>query len=177
MNNRENTITTDRLHLRPLRHGDAEYFLKYLPDIDKYLALIAPKNMKDAEELVESYLEAEKTKTAARYAIEEKATREFVGVVGAYELDSDWPEQHLWIRKESHGKGYAFEAMRAFMKWANKNLDYTVIHSSFDVENVAMKKLNEKLGGIKENDAPEAVLQKSGKTLNILSYAYYKPSE
>lgn len=168
-------ISTERLTLRPLQINDANFFFHYLPDVDRFLSLVAPSTMDEANFLVEEYLREQENKEAVRFVIEDKVAKEFIGVVGVYGLDTDWPERHCWIRKDFQGKGYAFEAIRAFMRWADNELHYTVMYSSFDAENGAMKKLNEKLGGIKGNDIPEPVLQESGKTLNILYYIYNKP--
>jgi ribosomal-protein-alanine N-acetyltransferase len=168
-------IHAERLTFRPLQISDARFFFQYLPGVDRFLSLNAPLTIEDANFLVEEYLKEQENKTAVRFVIEDKITNEFIGIVGIYSLDTDWPERHCWIRKDLQGRGYAYEAISAFMQWANSELNYKVMYSSFDTENLAMKKLNEKLGGVKGNEIPEPVLQESGKTLNILYYSYNKP--
>ncbi len=168
-------LLTNRLLLRPLTESDSGYFLAYLPEVDQFLSLIAPTCKEEADTLVKNYMGEERKGTSVYFAIENKETKEFIGVVGVNSLDKDWPERHCWIRKDMQNKGYAFEAISAFMEWANKYLDYTIMYSSFDVTNKAMMHLNEKLGGVKGDEKPEPVLQESGKILNILYYSYPKP--
>jgi RimJ/RimL family protein N-acetyltransferase len=170
-------IETSRLQLRPLGQEDAHYFLKYLPEIDKFLSLIAPKTREEAEQIVRDDL-LKTTEGKSRYfVIEDKDSKEFIGIVGVYNIGTDDAERHCWIRKDKQGMGYAYEAICAFMEWANKNLEYDFMYSAFDSSNTAMKKLNEKLGGVPGPDIPNPVLQESGKVLNIIYYTYENPKK
>lgn len=168
-------IETKRLFLRPLKENDFLHFVAHLPKVDRFLSLIAPKNETEGKQLIKKYLEEIKKEKKVCFAVELKDSAEFIGIVGVDDLDTSEPERHCWIKKEMQGKGYAFEAIDGFMKWANENLDYKVMYSSFDVTNTRMKRLNEKLGGVFVNEIPESVLQESGKILNIIRYLYKNP--
>ena len=168
-------IRTPRLLLRPLTKNDARFFFEHLLEVDEYLSLIAPKNLSEAELLIEKYLDEENHGASSYFVIEDLQIGEFIGMVGVSGLGTDNTNRTCWIKKSEQGKGYAFEAISAFMKYANRYLDYDVMYSAFDESNTAMKKLNEKLGGIPGSLTPEPVLQESGKILNVIWYEYRKP--
>lgn len=169
------SIKTSRLFLRPLTKNDARFFFDYLLDIDEHLSLIAPKSLKEAEQLVEKYIEKENQGKASYFIIEDLQVGEFIGLVGVGGLGTDNINRTCWIRKSGQRNGYAFEAISAFMEYVNQYLDYDVMYSAFDVTNIATKKLNEKLGGIPGSLVSRPTLQESGKILNIIWYEYWNP--
>jgi RimJ/RimL family protein N-acetyltransferase len=63
------------------------------------------------------------------WAVEEKASGDFVGEVGFADFKRDivasmrgWPELGFALAFRFHGKGYATEAVRAAISWADVNL-------------------------------------------------------
>jgi RimJ/RimL family protein N-acetyltransferase len=65
------------------------------------------------------------------FAVEEKASGAYVGMVGAFEVcremaprRDDMPEVGWTLGSPFHGKGYATEAVRAALAWTDFKLDY-----------------------------------------------------
>jgi RimJ/RimL family protein N-acetyltransferase len=170
-------ITTGNLVLRPLEFADADYFLAYLQGIDRYLSLIAPKTIDEAKALVQEKLDEVASGKAVYFAITIKSTGEFIGLCGVFNIGTDVVNRHCWIRKDFQGKGFAYETITALMEWVNQTIDYDVIYSAFDDQNSAMKKLNQKLGGIPGPEKGRPVRQESGKILSITYYTYPNPKK
>ncbi|MEO1198534.1 MAG: GNAT family N-acetyltransferase [Pseudomonadota bacterium] len=88
------------------------------------------------------------------FALEEKMTSAFVGVVGPW-FPGGWPNREImWaIMLGQDGKGYATEAARATISFAVITLGWTRIVSHIDANNHASIAVAQKLGATYEGDA------------------------
>ncbi|WP_298921138.1 GNAT family N-acetyltransferase [uncultured Roseobacter sp.] len=85
------------------------------------------------------------------WAIEEKATGDFCGIVGLW-YPEGWPEQEIsWsIVAEKQGRGFAYEAAVRARQYAYEALGWDVVHSCILEGNSASKGLAQKLGAVLE---------------------------
>jgi RimJ/RimL family protein N-acetyltransferase len=87
------------------------------------------------------------------WAVEEKATRRFIGQIGYVEAMraiepslKGIPEIGWSLATDTHGKGHALEGARAAVAWGEKHFGGQPIRCIISPENVASLKLAEKLG-------------------------------
>ena len=87
------------------------------------------------------------------WALEEKASRKFVGEVGLADLKrtmnpslGDTPESGWILASEFHGKGYATEAMRAVIAWSDENFGAVRTACLIHPDNGPSMRVAEKLG-------------------------------
>jgi RimJ/RimL family protein N-acetyltransferase len=87
------------------------------------------------------------------WVVEERATGEFVGEVGYADYRRDiqpplgeMPELGWVVAKDFHGNGYASEAVRAAMKWADERFGGRRTVCSIHPENLRSIRLAEKCG-------------------------------
>ncbi|MGC2109625.1 MAG: GNAT family N-acetyltransferase [Candidatus Korobacteraceae bacterium] len=87
------------------------------------------------------------------WAMEEKATGEFVGEVGFADFKRDMepsiagiPEMGWVLASKAHGKGYATEAVRAAIAWGDQHLSAARTVCLIQPENAASLRVAEKCG-------------------------------
>jgi len=87
------------------------------------------------------------------WSVEERETGRFVGHAGLADFKRDLepdiegvPEAGYAFTPESHGRGYATEAMQAVMQWADANLDAPRTCALINAENTASLRVADKLG-------------------------------
>ena len=87
------------------------------------------------------------------WAIEEKATGDFIGEIGLADFQrdidpplGDGPEAGWALRAASHGKGYAEEALRAVLAWGDEYFAGQTISCLIDKDNDRSMKLARKCG-------------------------------
>lgn len=87
------------------------------------------------------------------WALEEKATREFVGEAGFGEFMreiqpslKDIPEVGWALMASAHGKGYATEAVRAVVEWGDQHFGQVQTACIIHPENLASVRVAEKCG-------------------------------
>ena len=83
------------------------------------------------------------------WAVEEKATGDFCGMVGLW-YPEGWPEQEItWAMIETkQGRGYAAEAALRAKSYARETLDWDSVFSCIAKNNTPSIKLAEKLGAV-----------------------------
>lgn len=87
------------------------------------------------------------------WVAEEKSSSEFVGEVGFADFKRDIasemkgvPELGFAVSARFHGKGYATEAVRGVLSWADAHLDYERSVCLIDPQNAASLHVAEKCG-------------------------------
>ncbi|MEM8980508.1 MAG: GNAT family N-acetyltransferase [Pseudomonadota bacterium] len=80
------------------------------------------------------------------WAVEEKATGDFCGIIGLWQPES-WPEREItWsIVTEKQGQGFAYEGALRARKYAYETLGWDGVHSCISDGNTASIGLAEKL--------------------------------
>jgi RimJ/RimL family protein N-acetyltransferase len=87
------------------------------------------------------------------WAVEEKATGQFIGAVGfgAWQRDitpslKGWPEVGWVLAAHTHGRGYATEAAQAALAWGDEHLPQSRTVCLIDVDNQPSLRLAAKCG-------------------------------
>jgi RimJ/RimL family protein N-acetyltransferase len=87
------------------------------------------------------------------WAVEEKSTGKFIGELGFAEVQRKlepsivgFPELGWALTPEAHGKGYATEALKAAIKWGDKNLVEKRTVCIISPENIKSLRVAEKCG-------------------------------
>lgn len=146
------TVETERLLLRGWKEADADGLAELYGDEDnaKFIGgVMAPW---DAWRMVAQRIGQWHLRGFAMFAIEEKASGQFIGHAGP-NFPNGWPEREIgWgLVKRFHGKGYAFEAAHASLTFAYRDLGWDTAMSLIDPDNTPSRKLAERLGATYES--------------------------
>ena len=146
-------IETERLILRPFREEDAADVLGYLqePTVNCF-ACMKLNSLEEARKAVQA-----RAKDAAyTFAIVLKATSKVIGEIEAHPESSqpDMAENYVkdtfspcWmLNKEYQGKGYAYEAAKAFFNYLFHEKGARRIYAYTEDYNLSSQRLCEKLG-------------------------------
>lgn len=120
-------LTTDRLRLRELDHGDAEAVMAIFgsPEVLRFLNLPPVDSREKAIEMLNRLNKDYQDHVAVEWGITLVGDDRLIGVCGCYAWDRE--NRHADIGYHllpSHwGKGYATEAARAMIRWCFANLD------------------------------------------------------
>lgn len=149
-------IETERLILRPFIESDANDVFEYLnkPSVNCFDGMKL-KSLEEAKQLIR------KRKDSDEYcfAIVLKDLGKVIGEIEAYSESSNHDDNNLtqdtyspcWMLNINfQGKGYAYEAVRAFFDYLFKDKGARRIYAYTEEDNFASQKLCEKLGMRKE---------------------------
>jgi len=156
-------IETDHLSLRTIALSDSEQVFKYRSDfkINQYQNWI-PKTMSEVRDFIENKVsfEIDQPDTWHQLVIIKKDSNELIGDIGIHFLDWDNYQVELGctIDKQSHGKGYATEALRGTINYLFDKLNKRRIIASVDPRNQKSIQLMERLGFRKEAHHKESIL-------------------
>lgn len=141
-------LKTERLLLRELNPDDAENFYKLNlnPNVIKYTGNSAFKDIDEAKEFLENYLDY-KLNGFGRWAVIEKSNNEFLGWCGLkYDQNLDETDIGFRFSEEHWNKGFATESAKACIDYGFENLNIKTIVGRAMSENVASIKVLEKIG-------------------------------
>ena len=144
-------IETERLLLRPFKEGDAEAVYEYLrePAVNCF-ACMKLNSLEEAKATVKERAEDDEY----CFAIVLKESGKVIGEIFAHP-ESAAPEEDArkdtfspcWmLNKEYYGKGYAYEAAKAFLDYLFQEKGARRIYAYTEDYNVSCQKLCEKLG-------------------------------
>ena len=145
---------TDRLILRELVASDAEglFAIDSDPDVHRYLGNNPVKSMEQIKDVIQFIRNQYVENGIGRWAMIEKTTHNFVGWAGLKLIKE--PTNHhcnyydlgYRLHKNYWGKGFATEAAKASVDYGINQLNLKDIYGIADVNNVASKKVLEKVG-------------------------------
>ena len=145
------TIDSARVKLISLDMKYAEdVFLHFNASIIKYMFPKVPERIEETIEFLESALKNMKNGIEMIQVITRKDNGEFLGLVGLHSSTESGPKKPhygIWVKKTAHGRGYGMEAIMAFHKFCEENLDFTAIIYPVDRRNFASRRIPEALGG------------------------------
>lgn len=154
-------LETDRLILRRARHDDfsALFPIHSDPDVCRYLPY-EPRDeagMKEALDKRVALTELVPGGDALFLAVELKATGEVIGEVLLFYRHEEWRQGEVgyMFSPKFHGKGYAYEATRAFMDAAFDHFNLHRISARCSAANTASWRLMERLNMRREADFRE----------------------
>jgi RimJ/RimL family protein N-acetyltransferase len=136
--------------LRQFREDDFEAYLRMMsdPEVRRYLGGGDVPSREEGWRHMAMQAGIWTIRGYGLWAVELRATGELVGRVGAW-FPEGWPEIEVgWVIAPEHwGSGYATEAGREALRQAFATLDVTHVISLIRPENVASRRVAEKLGG------------------------------
>ena len=140
-------IETARLRLRMFRPGDLDDLAAMFsdPDVMKYVEDGKPANREQAHKALDSIIQHWRRHGFGRWAVEDKATREFVGFGGLRSLFG-MPEVVYHFATAHWGKGLATELGRASLRYGFETHSFARIVAIAKPENAASIRVMEKLG-------------------------------
>ena len=140
-------IETDRLRLRMFRPEDLNDFAALLrdPEVMRYVEDGKPKDRAVAEKALHSIIAHWQRHGFGRWAVEEKASGEFVGFGGLRSL-SGTPEVVYHFAKAHWGKGFATELARTSLSYGFDEHRFARIVAIANPENAASIHVMQKLG-------------------------------
>lgn len=149
-------LQTPRLMLRPLRHDDLDQMAALLGDADALLHWGPPLDREGASDWILRNRKRYETDGFGRCAIELAGTDELIGdcglirttVEGSSEVELGWI-----VRRTYWGRGFATEAAAAWRDFAFGLLGLERIVSIVAADNVASRRVAEKLGMTVERPA------------------------
>ncbi len=157
-------IETERLILRPFVEEDAQDVFEYLhePAVNCF-ACMKLETLEDAKR----EMQKRKGETEYYFAITVKDTGKVIGEIDAYpESNEAYPDEDTiidtfspcWmLNKEYQGRGYAYEAARAFFDYLFSQKGARRIYAYTEDYNIASQHLCEKLGMRKEGEFKEFI--------------------
>ncbi len=140
-------IETARLRLRMFRQEDLDNLAALFadPDVMRYVADGEPADREQAHKALDSIIEHWRRHGFGRWAVEDKATRNFVGFGGLRSLFG-MPEVVYHFAMAHWGKGFATELGRASLKYGFETHRFDRIVAIAKPENAASIHVMEKLG-------------------------------
>ena len=145
-------LETDRLILRNLQESDlpALIALNQDPEVMQYF----PKPYSQAESLrlYQGIQDEVKAYGYSLWAVEEKSSQEFIGLVGLHHSDlrifagNEAVEIGWRLRKEFWNRGYATEAAQACLDFAFQQTGLSEVYSFTSLLNLPSQKVMQKLG-------------------------------
>lgn len=144
------TLITERLELRAPAAEDAPVYRDFFADADASHFYGGPLDAERAWRVLATDLGHWALRGYGRWSVVETTTRRMVGGCGLW-----WPEGYprseltWWIIPAARRNGYALEASRAAVAFGYDELGWDMVETHMNDENVAARKLVEKLGGIR----------------------------
>ena len=146
------TIETERLRLRPWREDDhAALATFYASEESRFVG--GPLSIADTWRRIAMFIGHRALRGFGNWVVEEKATRHAVGYAGLWQ-PYGWPEPEIvWTVYDGfRGKGYATEAARRARDHAFGDLDWPKAVSYINPENVASRRVAQRLGAERDPD-------------------------
>ncbi|TMB54125.1 MAG: GNAT family N-acetyltransferase [Deltaproteobacteria bacterium] len=143
-------LETERLILRPWKPEDFEPYARFSADEESMRYLGRDGRPTDAAETWRTiclFIGHWYLRGYTFWAVEEKATGEFVGRVGPWKPEG-WPDLEIgWaVDRSRWGRGYATEAARAAADWVHRTLGADHVVHLIHEQNVRSIRVAEKLG-------------------------------
>ena len=140
-------IRSARLQLRPFKMADAEeIFACITPAIARFMQWEPPRSLSEYKAHREARLQANDPSVFS-FVVRGNETMECLGIAGLEDADQPSPELGIWLKEGAHGHGYGREAVQAVAEWAAKHLAKTSFLYPVAVQNIASRRIAEKLGG------------------------------
>jgi RimJ/RimL family protein N-acetyltransferase len=147
------TLETERLRLRAWREEDLEPYAVFCASDGTARFLGGTCNREDAWRRMAMLIGHWALRGYGNWAIEEKATRRWVGYSGLWKPEG-WPEPEvMWgLAADCHGRGYATEAARRARDFAYRELGWRSLISCIAPANEPSQRVAGRLGARHERD-------------------------
>ncbi|MDE5712043.1 MAG: GNAT family N-acetyltransferase [Muribaculaceae bacterium] len=167
-------LHSNRLHLRALEPGDADFMFEVENDAEawRYSDTIAPLSRRILRDYALNYDADPFSAAQLRLIITEEGNNMPVGIVDLYELS----QRHLrafigiYICKEFRGKGYAEETLRLIEEYAQNTLHLHQLGAKIEENHTQAVSRFENLGYKCSGRLEEWLSAPNGKYSNMLIY-------
>lgn len=161
-------ITTERLKIKKFdKKYLEEYYQEFTSEITKFQYPDSFVNIKKAEECIDYFLDQMNKQEMLELMIL-TINEEFLGELQVFGLKEEKPELGLWLKQDSHGNGYGFEAVNAITNYLNVLKNYTSYLYEVDKRNTASIALINKVNS--NVISSKSIKTDSGKELNLITY-------
>ncbi|KAA2217549.1 GNAT family N-acetyltransferase [Chryseobacterium sediminis] len=164
-------IKTKRLTLKPVKDLYIDDILEHFTtEVTRYMPFDPQGNRQDIITFVnESKRTLAQNTDLVMVALDSDSS--FTGCCGIHNITEESVELGLWLKKSSQGKGLGTEIITAIIEFLEKTFTFKYILYPVDEENIASRKIPEKLGFIpakKYKKAKNHLID-----LNIVEYRKY----
>lgn len=168
--NRNIKIKTDRLILKPVEEVYADDINTYFTaEVTRYMPFNPQGNIQDVLNFVDHSKKSLLNNTdLVMVAID--SGKNFMGCCGIHHITSESIEVGLWLKKSAQGMGLGTEIIIGLIHFVENHFNFEYILYPVDEENVASKKIPEKLGFIPYKKYQK---DKGSSFLNIVEYRKY----
>ncbi|MEO1413470.1 MAG: GNAT family N-acetyltransferase [Bacteroidota bacterium] len=144
---------TDRLILRKIEEYDLQglFELDSDPEVHRYLGGKPIKRLEESQSIVDYIRQQYEAAGIGRWAVVDKASREFVGWAGLkYEkevrVDRHYYDLGYRLKKKFWGRGIATEASLVALQYGFEVMGLAEIYAGAHVDNIASNKVLQKVG-------------------------------
>ncbi|SDJ83705.1 GNAT family N-acetyltransferase [Chryseobacterium jejuense] len=168
-------IKTERLTLQPVEDSYIDNILEHFTnEVTRYMPFNPQGNRKDIISFVnESKRTLLQNTDLVMVALD--SNRDFIGCCGIHNITEESIELGLWLKKNSQGKGLGTEIIAALIEFLENNFTFKYILYPVDEENIASRKIPEKLGFIQVKKYTK--YKSPSINLTILEYRKYYQNE
>lgn len=154
-------LTTPRLLLRPFTEADIPSLIALAGNYEvakNTLNIPHPYTEADARHWLHLTQQGHKQRTAYAFALELRATGEFIGGIGlTLEPRFDRAEAGYWLGQPYWGQGLATEALEVLLRLGFETLGLNKIYATHHTENLASGQVMRKNGMVKEGELVQHV--------------------
>lgn len=144
-----------------------DYYKEFTDEICEYQYPDAFTSLEDAKELLGYFIDEMNQGNMFELMIVDQ-NEKFVGSMEAFDLKEDEIEVGLWLKKDSHGCGYGYEALSGLVDFLNKNYPRPYYIYEADERNSASIHLVNKLKN--EKGDTNDITTESGKKLRLTAF-------
>ena len=162
-------ISTQHLTLLPV---DDSYIDDILEHFTQEVTRYMPFNPQGDKKEIENFVQTSKEnllRNTDLVMVALDSNKDFIGCCGIHHITEESIELGLWLKKSSQGKGLGTEIITALIRFLENNFIFQYILYPVDEENIASKKIPEKLGFI-----PAKKYKKSKDSINDLNIVEYR---
>lgn len=140
-------LETERLVLRQLKKSDITYLanLESDPDVKQFFPGGA-SNLQRTQDMIEKFITCYEEKGLPCFLLFDRQSQEFIGRAGFGMTDEGEVEVGYVIHKKCWGKGYAVEAVKCLLKYANAHIKVPHIIAYATTDNLNSFRVMEKCG-------------------------------
>lgn len=165
-------LRTDRLVIQPFSNSYLEdYYKEFTDEITKYQYPDRFPDMEAANQVVSGFV-ADMEQGDMLELVILAQDGEFLGSLEVFGLKEKTPEIGLWLKKNAHGAGYGYEALKAVIEYLNETKNYPYYIYEVDVRNMPSIRLAEKFQC--EKGGCEEITTESEKKLKLQTYRIFK---
>lgn len=147
MNVKNNIIKTQRLKLKKIKESDFDNLVKLFsdPDVMKY-SVSGAFSKEKVREILNNMLKDDNEKNLGVYVVFDKKNDLWMGIVGVAWIEKNKVALVYRFFKEFWEKGYATEALQAFLKYISTNFSSVEVFAYIEEENKSSIKVAKKVG-------------------------------